>query len=1016
MNTTCTVRTFVLCATALVLAILLPTTTNAQQETAIWHFGQGIALDFNIPPATPAGPVQANSAIAASEGSAAICDRATGQTLFYTNGIFVWDRNNATMPGASAGTPLGGGASSTQAALVVQDLSNANRYYVFTTAAEGQGSAEYSVVDMTLRGGLGDVDPAVRRVALPTLAGTPPPARVCEKLAATRDAAGTGYWIVIHEWTLAAAGSNRFFAYHLSSAGIDGLLVSNAGTAILPVTANARGELKFSPDGVSMAAVSEAQVTEVFRFNNTSGAITFASTLASGRQGYGASFSPNSRLLYINNGWNGTPGRVSQYDVLAGTALDIATSEVVVGATVQGSLGGMQISPDGRIYITKYTGSALAAIPCPDVRGTGCGFVDNFFTFNPAGGKSLSWGLPNLILESVATPLYAGNDDTLCAGDRITLGTTPRQGFTYAWQPAAGLSDPTSAQPSTTPAGNARYIVRVTSPAACTSFDTVDVVVNALPTRATSPDTAICLGTSAPLRALGGAPGATYAWTPATDLVGANTATPVATPNGTTTYSVTITNPTGCIDSAQITVTVNAVPTAVVSADATICNGTSTQLVASGGTTYRWLPITGLSDPTLPNPVAAPRTTTAYQVIVTNASGCSDTGDVTVTVNPNVTATVSNDTTICSGNIAPLVATGGSIYAWTPATGLSDPSLANPVAMPFATTTYQVIVTNGSGCSDTAFVTVNVNPTPVATVSADTAICAGNSALLVASGGTIYRWEPTTALSDPTSPTPTATPLTTTTYSVIVENSSGCRDTAQVTVSVSTAAISIALPDTIGDPHDRDYRIPVRLVARNIPGECSPSLVGVTITFDENLFFPTSVTRGQITSNTVVNGMRVVRIEFGGANVLDSIITQLVGSVLLGDTVATSLTIDSVQWAGALVTTTLTNGRLRLSPICEEGGPRLLAARQLTILRVAPNPTHDFAIVEVGSSRAGQVHLDVYSTSDARMFTTTWSSDGTGAVPDVRRIQLPADLPSGAYRVVLRGSGEVTTTMLLVTK
>ncbi|MBC8145458.1 MAG: hypothetical protein H7X80_07720, partial [bacterium] len=151
MTTICTVRQLVLGALALVLAMILPATTNAQQETAVWHFGTRNALDFNVPPATPAGPVEAVSEINAFEGTAVICDRTTGQTLFYTQGEYVWGRDNLMFPGANLANPLGGGASSTQAALVVQDLSNPNRYYLFTTDQEASGDAEYSVVDMTLR-------------------------------------------------------------------------------------------------------------------------------------------------------------------------------------------------------------------------------------------------------------------------------------------------------------------------------------------------------------------------------------------------------------------------------------------------------------------------------------------------------------------------------------------------------------------------------------------------------------------------------------------------------------------------------------------------------------------------------------------------------------------------------------------------------------------------------------------------------------------------------------------------
>src|SRR5207237_717278 len=116
-----------------------------------------------------------------------------------------------------------------------------------TTPDLGGGPAEFNIVDMTQRGGLGDV--TVRRQQLPTLGGTSPPARVSEKVAATRDAAGVGYWVMFHEFPGSGGSSNALYAYHLSGSGVDQVRVSNTGTPITSNTSFARGELKFSPDG-----------------------------------------------------------------------------------------------------------------------------------------------------------------------------------------------------------------------------------------------------------------------------------------------------------------------------------------------------------------------------------------------------------------------------------------------------------------------------------------------------------------------------------------------------------------------------------------------------------------------------------------------------------------------------------------------------------------------------------------------------------------------------------------------
>jgi hypothetical protein len=77
-------------------------------------------------------------------------------------------------------------------------------------------------------------------------------------------------------------------------------------------------------------------------------------------------------------------------------------------------------------------------------------------------------------------------------------------------------------------------------------------------------------------------------------------------------------------------------------------------------------------------------------------------------VNALPVANAGNDVTICLNGSTTLNATGGVSYQWTPATGLSNPSIANPVASPTVTTVYAVTVTDVNGCTDADSVTVNV--------------------------------------------------------------------------------------------------------------------------------------------------------------------------------------------------------------------------------------------------------------------------------------------------------------------
>ncbi len=153
-----------------------------------------------------------------------------------------------------------------------------------------------------------------------------------------------------------------------------------------------------------------------------------------------------------------------------------------------------------------------------------------------------------------------------------------------------------------------------------------------------------------------------------------------------------------------------------------ICFGDSAQIggnpTAGDGLTpyaYSWSPIAGLSDATIANPKASPATTTTYAVIVTDATGCKDTAEVTVTVNPKPLANAGADHTIAlyqtiqlGGNPTASAGTPPFTYQWSPQTGLDDHTSENPNATPEATTTYVVTVTDSKGCADTDTVTITV--------------------------------------------------------------------------------------------------------------------------------------------------------------------------------------------------------------------------------------------------------------------------------------------------------------------
>ncbi|MEJ5266428.1 MAG: PKD domain-containing protein, partial [Bacteroidales bacterium] len=258
---------------------------------------------------------------------------------------------------------------------------------------------------------------------------------------------------------------------------------------------------------------------------------------------------------------------------------------------------------------------------------------------------------------------------------------------------------------------------------------------------------------------------------------GSTTAAITVNPATTTTYTVTVTNAAGCTASTGATVTVNALPTpSIAPASASICDGESTTLIASGGTGYNWS--TGATTSAI---TINPATTTTYTVTVTNAAGCTASTSATVTVNALPTPSISPaSASICVGENTTLTASGGTGYNWS-----TVATTAAITVNPPTTTTYTVTVTNAAGCTASTSATVTVNSLPTASITPVSAsICVGESTTLKASGGTGYTWS-----TGATTAAITVNPATTTTYTVTVTNAAGCTASTGATVTVNPLPI-----------------------------------------------------------------------------------------------------------------------------------------------------------------------------------------------------------------------------------
>ena len=282
-----------------------------------------------------------------------------------------------------------------------------------------------------------------------------------------------------------------------------------------------------------------------------------------------------------------------------------------------------------------------------------------------------------------------------------------------------------------------------------------------------SNDTTICLGATTQLSAASsyGTIDSVW-WTPTTGLNFSNISNPLSTPTVTTPYVLHLRNQYGCIDLDTVTVTVDPLPGPQIqtSGPASFCIGDSITLTANDtanpNSTYVW----STSDTTQSITVSSGGT---YSVTITNTAACSAQSTITITVNPLPTIYAGPDTGMCQSSNIVLCATGGVNYAWSPAFGLSDTTIACPTAGPTSSTTYIVYGTDANGCTSSDTVTVGLYPPP------SIPVISRNIAVLTSTAATTYQWY-FNSNPIPGATNQSYTPTANGQYYVVITDANGC--------------------------------------------------------------------------------------------------------------------------------------------------------------------------------------------------------------------------------------------------
>ncbi len=361
----------------------------------------------------------------------------------------------------------------------------------------------------------------------------------------------------------------------------------------------------------------------------------------------------------------------------------------------------------------------------------------------------------------------------ICPGGSLQLFGTEAEA--WQWSPPEIFEDAFVQNPLATV--DSAMTIQLVVTGECGS-DTAWVDVVFIPTTGSSqPDVDMCLGVGVTLTTMGAG---TFAWSPTTGLSDPFAPAPIANPLDTTTYVVTITTPEGCVVIDSVTVNVLHNPPLATLQDTAICLGSSTQLFGPVADQWAWQSAPGISDLGVQNPVVAPTEPTLY--VVTAYNLCGSTMDSAFVDVLYVTATAWPDTVICPGAPVPLLATGGTQYSWSPATGLSDPNIADPIATTFDPITYTVTVTDAIGCTGTASLTIGLIPTPPLWATGDAVIDLGEQVWIEAFGDGSFAWTPPLWLDCDTCSGTFVAPQQTTTYTVTLTAPNGCTNTAAITI------------------------------------------------------------------------------------------------------------------------------------------------------------------------------------------------------------------------------------------